>query len=60
MQLVKILFSPVVWSIGFLTPLIAQMILLLNGTDSPLSAYLAAGVVALPWGVMAQLRGSWV
>ena len=60
MKLISLLFLPITWALGFLLPLFAQSFLALGLTDSVLTAYVSAGVVALAWGVMAQLRGSWI
>ena len=60
MKLIKLLFLPITWAVGFLLPLFAQSILVLELTESVLTAYITAAVIALAWGVMAQLRGSWI
>ena len=60
MQAIRVLFMPVTWAIGFLLPLFAQSILAMNLTESIATAYLAGALVALPWGVMAQIRRSWI
>ena len=60
MQAIKVLFMPITWAIGFLLPLFAQSILAMNLTESTAAAYLAGALLAVPWGVMAQLRGSWI
>lgn len=60
MKLIKLLFLPITWAVGFLLPLFAQSILALELTESVLTAYTTAAVIALAWGVMAQLRGSWI
>ena len=60
MLAIKILFMPITWAVGFLLPLFAQSILALDLTESLAAAYLAGALVAVPWGVMAQLRGSWI
>lgn len=60
MKFIKVLFLPITWAIGFLWPLIAQTLLALELSETASAAYLVGGVVALAWGVMAQLRGSWI
>ena len=60
MKIISVLFMPVTWAIGFIWPLVAQSILALGMTESVTTAYLLGALVALPWGVMAQLRGSWL
>ncbi|RPG30632.1 MAG: hypothetical protein CBC52_004025 [Gammaproteobacteria bacterium TMED92] len=60
MKLIRLLFSPLVFGLAFLAPLIAQSVIALNwqilGLD-PLWTGLAVGGGL---GLMAQLRGSWV
>lgn len=59
-QVIKFLFSPVAFALGFLWPLFTQIFI---ATDLLQAGGLAIGigaVVALSWGVMAQLRGSWI
>ena len=60
MAATKILFMPITWAVGFLLPFFAQAILALDLTQSMATAYLAGAVIAVPWGAMAQFRGSWV
>ena len=60
MKFIKLLFLPITWAIGFLWPLIAQVLLAAELTGSISTAYLTAGVIALAWGLMAQYRGSWI
>ncbi len=60
MNAIKLLFMPITWAIGFLLPLFAQSILALDLTDSVVAAYTTAALVALPLGLVAQVRGSWI
>ena len=60
MKFIALLFKPITWAIGFLLPLIAQVLLALDVTTSSLGAYGFAAVVAILWGLMAQFRGSWI
>ena len=60
MKAIKILFMPITWAVGFLFPLFAQSLLAVGFTDSTMTAYVVGAVLALGWGVMAQLRGSWI
>ena len=60
MKFIALLFKPITWAIGFLLPLTAQVLLALDVTTSSVSAYGFAAVVAVLWGLMAQLRGSWI
>ncbi len=60
MKFIALLFKPITWAIGFLLPLTAQVLLALDVTTSSVSAYGFAAVVAVLWGLMAHLRGSWI
>jgi len=44
--LIKVLLSPIAFAIGFLLPFLAQTIV--------------SAAVAMAFGLMAQLRGSWI
>ena len=60
MLILKILFSPVVFALGFLTPLITQI---LNATAFEMAGVpnLAIGLaLALALGITAQVRGGWL
>lgn len=60
MPFIKLLFSPLVFALAFLGPLIAQVLSSLGlqfGAVSNLTIGLALG---LTLGLIAQLRGSWV
>ena len=59
-KFLKVLFSPVVWSLAFVWPLGAQIMLSSGVLADTGYAYGIAGVVALSLGLMAQLRGSWI
>lgn len=58
--LVSVLFSPMVWALGFLWPLFAQVLLKAGLTSETLTADLIAGGIALCLGAVAQFRGSWI
>ena len=58
--LIRILFSPMVFAIGFLWPLITQAGQAAGLLDPGWQAIVVGALVAIPWGVMAQLRGSWM
>lgn len=58
-RIIKLLFSPMAFAVGFLIPLIAQ-VLIAAGVDTGVSPWLIAGVVGLGLGIMAQVRGSWI
>ena len=60
MKLLSILFSPLVFALGFLAPMIAQILLASSLVESLQSAYLMAFAIAVSLGLMAQFRGSWL
>ena len=60
MKFIKVLFMPITWAVGFLWPLIAQVLLAAELVGAVSTAYAIAGVVAVTWGLMAQFRGSWI
>ena len=60
MKLIGLFLSPIVFSIGFLTPLLAQVILAVNTELSALIAYGVGFAVSVSFGIMAQVRGSWI
>jgi len=60
MLLIKILFSPILWAIGFITPLFAQTLLASGLIASSTTAYTLAVVAALGWGAYAQMQGRWL
>lgn len=60
MKLLEYILSPIVFGIGFLSPLIAQVLLATNMVSEQTLAYgfgLGVGVVL---GLIAQFRGSWI
>jgi hypothetical protein len=57
---IQIFFSPLVFSIGFLMPLIAQSLLAMNLVTDQLFAYGTGLLIAVTLGLMAQVRGSWI
>jgi hypothetical protein len=59
-RLIQWLFSPVAFSVGFITPLIAQVCTSLDiqfGSVPPLAA---AFLIAVSLGGLAQARGTWL
>ena len=55
-----LLLSPMAFAIGFLWPLVTQLTIAL-GLAAPGWAAIAVGAtVAIPLGLMAQRRGSWI
>ena len=58
-KFIKVLFSPFTWAVGFIWPLTTQ-ILIAGGALGAANAIWVGALIALPWGLMAQLRGSWI
>lgn len=58
-KLIGYLFSPLTFSIGFLSPLIGQILTALDYTSDIDNIYLGLGI-GISLGLMAQIRGSWV
>lgn len=60
MKFFTYLFSPLVFGIGFLAPLAAQLLtaasITINGIDNIYAGLLVGGLM----GLIAQIRGSWV
>ena len=59
-RLLKIFFSPLVFALGFLWPLCAQIIIAADWVSAPATAYAIGAAIAIGWGLLAQLRGSWI
>ncbi|MEL7547045.1 MAG: hypothetical protein AAGJ84_10370 [Pseudomonadota bacterium] len=54
-------FGPLLFAVGFLIPLIAQIILALGWTAPfGLSAWMFAGILGGAYGVFAQITGRWL
>ena len=49
MKFIAFLFKPITWTIGFLLPLTAQVLLALDVSTPSLSGYGFAAVVAVLW-----------
>ena len=60
MKLLEYIFSPIVFSIGFVSPLIAQILLATSMVDEQRLAYGIGLGIGVALGVMAQFRGSWI
>ena len=56
----RLLLSPMAFAVGFLWPLATQSLVALGYMDAGLPAIAAGAAVAIPFGIMAQVRGSWV
>ena len=60
MKAIKFLFSPPIFGLGFMGPLIAELIVLTQ-LDLPSGVPLIAGlIIGGGLGLLAQARGSWV
>lgn len=55
-----ILFSPITFAIGFLWPLITQSVIALDLVTAGSEALILGAAIAIPLGLLAQFRGSWV
>ena len=55
-----VLLSPLAFATGFLWPLVSQTLVASGLLTAGWGAIALGAVLALPLGVMAQLRGSWV
>lgn len=56
----KLLFAPLTFALAFLVPLITQILDALAVSFALASNLTVAFFVAGAWGLMAQLRGSWI
>lgn len=54
------LLSPLVFAIGFIWPLVTQASLALGLFNLEWQALLVGALFAVPLGIMAQVRGSWI
>ena len=60
MALIKLLFSPLLFGIAFMGPLIAQTLFALGLIDDSASALYLGLACGFALGLFAQLRGSWI
>ena len=58
-KLIGVLFSPVVFGLGFIAPLVAQTLTRLDVSMGIENVYVGL-IAGLSLGLMAQFRGSWV
>ncbi len=56
----KLLLSPMAFAIGFLWPLATQSLVGLGYVEAGMSGVLAGAAIAIPFGILAQFRGSWI
>jgi hypothetical protein len=59
-HLISALFSPMAFALGLLWPLSWQVIASLELAEAGLPAIVAGAAVAIPLGLMAQFRRSWI
>lgn len=60
MQILKLLFTPVVFALGFLVPLIDQSLTAAGVPIAGVSNLVIGLVVGLVIGAIAQIRGGWL
>ena len=60
MPLIKLLFTPLAFALGFLAPLIAQSMTALGLGVEGIPNYAIGLVIALALGLTAQFRGGWL
>ena len=60
MKLIELFLSPIAFSIGFLAPLLAQVMLAMNTELSTPVAYGTGLAISISFGIVAQSRGSWL
>ncbi|MFP6802502.1 MAG: hypothetical protein VCA12_05100 [Pseudomonadales bacterium] len=60
MKLIELFLSPIAFSIGFLAPLLAQVMLAMNTQLSTPVAYGTGLAISISFGIVAQSRGSWL
>ena len=59
-QAIKFFFSPVAFAIGFLWPLVAQVLIATGTLPATWTTWLIAALIVIPFTASAQLRGSWL
>ena len=59
-RLIKFLFTPMAFALGFLWPLVTQVLIAAGLAAPGVPAVIVGAAIALPWGLMAQIRGSWL
>ena len=58
--LLKVFFSPLMFAVGLLCPFFAQLLLALGWVSDGWLAIILGAAIAIPWGLVAQIRGSWL
>ena len=59
-RIIGIFFSPLTFAIGFLWPLLTQVLVASELMASGWPTWAVSAIVVLPFALMAQLRGSWL
>ncbi len=59
-QLFRLLLSPMAFAIGFIWPLATQTIIAMEIIPAGWMAIAVGAAIAIPLGIMAQVRGSWI
>ena len=59
-QIIKFIFSPIAFALGFLWPLVTQLLIAGNVVSPGWNAIVIGALIAIPWGLVAQFRGSWL
>ena len=55
-----ILLAPLTFAVAFLWPLVTQALVALGLIEAGWPAIVVGAVIAIPFGLLAQFRGSWV
>ena len=58
--LIKALLSQMAFAVGFLMPFLAQTMIALGFMSNGWQVYAVSALLAMTFGLMAQLRGSWI
>lgn len=59
-QILKFLLSPWAWTMGFLWPLVTQMLVAAELMASGPTAWAAGAVIAIALGLVVHFKGSWI
>jgi hypothetical protein len=59
-QFFRVLLSPMTFAVGFLWPMATQLLVGLGVVEAGWPAVIIGAAVAMPLGILAQIRGSWI
>ena len=59
-NVIKFLLSAEMWAAGFLWPLVTQVLVAIGAMQAGWQAWAAGAVIALFFGVLVRVRGSWI